>query len=216
MKKRTAERLFEMAHAHISEMDPEGLAWALKRGDRRFAGITSRAFVGEYCWVVYASGFKVSILEVKFSKLEHAFKDFDLASISRMRSVSAALKVINHDTKARCFLEGCKSIAQEGFRNFKHRLEVCGLCPLEALPGIGPITKYHLAKNIGLQDTAKPDIWLERAASLCSTSVNGLVEYLSHEYRMSRHAVDLVLWKYGADERFGPFKSQIRTSGRQK
>jgi hypothetical protein len=73
---------------------------------------------------------------------------------------------------------------------------------LKKLPGIGPITKYHLAKNIGMANVAKPDIWLERAAVLCSTTVQELVEFLSKKYGLSRHAVDVILWRYGADKGF--------------
>jgi hypothetical protein len=70
------------------------------------------------------------------------------------------------------------------------------------LPGIGPITKYHLAKNIGLLDNPKPDIWLQRAALKCSSSVDELVEYLSKKYKLSQHTVDVILWFYGADKGF--------------
>jgi hypothetical protein len=74
---------------------------------------------------------------------------------------------------------------------------------LEKLPGIGPITKYHLAKNIGLVDEAKPDIWLVRAANACSSTVEELVAFLSEKYGMSHHAIDVILWRHGADNGLG-------------
>ena len=74
---------------------------------------------------------------------------------------------------------------------------------LEELGGIGEITKFHLAKNIGLIDKAKPDIWLKHAAKLCDTEVDELVKFLSKEYLLSQHVVDVILWRYGADGRLG-------------
>ncbi|TAJ99279.1 hypothetical protein EPO44_10645 [bacterium] len=71
---------------------------------------------------------------------------------------------------------------------------------LEELPGIGPITKFHLAKNIGLADVAKPDIWLERAAKLCrAASVKQLTTYLTEAIGESHHILDVAIWHYGVD-----------------
>ena len=86
-------------------------------------------------------------------------------------------------------------IADEGFEAYKKRLKKGGINALEDLPGIGPNIKFHLAKNIGLADTAKPDRWLERAARQCrAESLEELVDYLSKKFELSRHVVDVVLW----------------------
>ena len=66
-------------------------------------------------------------------------------------------------------------IAEEGFPTIKKRLKKEGIDKLEQLAGIGPITKAHLAKNIGLEDIPKPDIWLVRAADKCSSTVDELL-----------------------------------------
>ena len=135
--------------------------------------------------------------------LKTAFKGFDIQTLSRMRSTKPALQIFNNERKTDSFVKGSKAIAEEGFSTYKKRLKKEGLDMLEQLPGIGPITKYHLAKNIGLVDEAKPDIWLVRAAEASNVSVNELVEFLSKKYSMSRHAVDVVLWRYGADKGLG-------------
>lgn len=64
----------------------------------------------------------------------------------------------------------------------------------ESLPWIGKITKYHLAKNLGV-DVAKPDRWLVRLAEAESETVAGLCERLARETGDRIATVDVVLWR---------------------
>lgn len=64
---------------------------------------------------------------------------------------------------------------------------------LEKLPWIGPITKYHAAKNLGA-DVAKPDRWLDRIAVLTGETVDGLCRRLADASGDRVATVDLVLW----------------------
>lgn len=203
MNRTKASRMFEEAKHYCDEYYPDELEWANGINAETFKNLRSKRFLTEYCWVIYASGFKVSTVEAIFPDLRKAFKGFDIRALSRMKSIKPALRVFNNERRADSFVKGSKAIAAEGFSVFKKRLKQEGVDMLEKLPGIGPITKYHLAKNIGLVDEAKPDIWLERAAEACNASVNELVEFLSDKYDMSRHAVDVVLWRYGADNGLG-------------
>lgn len=195
--------MFEAARTYCEENYPDELDWANSINPETFRNLRSKRFLSEYCWVVYASGFKVSTIKAIFPDLRTAFKDFELAALARMKSLKSALDVFNNERKANSFLEGSKLIAREGFSAFKTRLQREGVDMLEKLPGIGPITKYHLAKNIGLVDEAKPDIWFVRAADSCSSTVEELVAFLSEKYSMSRHAVDVILWRHGADNGLG-------------
>jgi len=203
MYKRNASKMFEEARDYCEENYTAELDWANGINAETFKNIKSQRFLTEYCWVIYVSGFKVSTVESIFPDLKEAFKGFDIQALSRMRSIKPALQVFNNERKAESFAKGSKGIAEEGFSSFKKRLKKEGVDMLGRLPGIGPITKYHLAKNIGLVDEAKPDIWLVRAAEASNTSVNELVEFLSKKYSMSRHAVDVVLWRHGADNSLG-------------
>jgi len=203
LKKDSAIQMFESAKAYCEAEHPDEVDWAISITPETFKNLRSKRFLSEYCWVVYASGFKVSTIEAIFPDLKTAFKEFELEELSKMKSTKAVLAIFNNERKASSFLEGSKAIAQEGFSAFKKRLQNTGIDMLEELPGIGPITKYHLAKNIGLSDEAKPDIWLVRAAESCSASVEELVAFLSDKFGMSRHAVDVILWRYGADKGLG-------------
>lgn len=196
--------MFEAAKAYCEENYADELERANSISPETFRNLKSKRFLSEYCWVVYVSGFKVSTIEDIFPNLRTAFKGFVLKDLAKMKSIKPVLANFNNERKANSFLDGSKLIAQEGFSAFKKRLQREGIDMLEQLPGIGPITKYQLAKNIGLVDEAKPDIWLVRAADACSSStVVELVAFLSEKYCMSRHAVDVILWRYGADQGLG-------------
>ena len=195
--------MFECAKAYCEAEHPDEVDWANSISPETFKNLRSKRFLSEYCWVVYASGFKVSTIEAIFPNLKTAFKDFELEELAKMKSTKPVLAIFNNERKATSFLEGSKAIAKEGFSVFKRRLQNAGIDMLVELPGIGPITKFHLAKNIGLVDEAKPDVWLVRAADACSSTVEELVAFLSDKYAMSRHAVDVILWRYGADKGLG-------------
>lgn len=195
--------MFESAKAYCEAEYADEVDWANSITPETFKNLRTKGFLSTYCWVVYASGFKVSTIEGIFPDIKTAFKEFELEDIAKMKSIKPVLAVFNNERKASSFLEGSKNIAKEGFSTFKKRLKNAGIDMLEELPGIGPITKFHLAKNIGLVDEAKPDVWLVRAADACATSVEELVAFLSDKYGMSRHTVDVILWRYGADKRLG-------------
>lgn len=84
----------------------------------------------------------------------------------------------------------------EEFRALKtddERLAWCG-----GLPWIGPITKYHLAKNLGV-DCAKPDVHLQRLADLHGETVDGLCGRLAEEIGWRKATVDVILWRACAE-----------------
>ena len=65
---------------------------------------------------------------------------------------------------------------------------------LEGLPWIGPVTKFHLAKNFGV-DCAKPDRWLVRLADAHGVTVDDLCFGLARATGDRVGLVDLVLWR---------------------
>jgi hypothetical protein len=203
MNEKRAHLLAQQAIEYLRTAYPEVLAWAENVGPNTFRNLKEKRFLADYCWVVYASGFKFTVIEAIFPALRVAFKDFEPGALSRMRSLAPVLEVFNNERKATSFLAGAKAIHKEGFVAFKRRLRKEGVATLENLPGIGPITKDHLAKNIGLADVAKADIWLERASNMCeAASVTELTAYLSTRLGVSQHVIDVAIWQYGADGKF--------------
>jgi 3-methyladenine DNA glycosylase Tag len=202
MEKKKLDSFYKKAYGYVEEEHPEELKWAQEMSESTFKNLKSKTFLAEYCWVVFAAGFKVDIVEEKFPDLKAAYKGFDLDKLSRMRSIKPVLEIINHEQKAQAVLDGAKQIHEEGFSKFKKRLKEGGMNALQSLPYIGGITQKHLAKNIGLADVAKDDVWLERVKDKYSAdSVEELVDYLSAKFKQSKHVVDVVLWRFSADKK---------------
>ena len=80
---------------------------------------------------------------------------------------------------------------KDELNNDSDRLEYIG-----TLPFMGPITKYHLARNIGL-DVAKPDRHLTRLAGKYGfPGVQEMCRYISERTSERIGAVDVILWRY--------------------
>lgn len=200
MKEQKAEAFYYAALGHVSLTHPADLEWARSVTPDTFDRIGPQDFLKHYCWVVYASGFRVSVIEKIFPRLRSAFQDFDIERLSEMNSLEPVIAVFGNKRKAASFLQGAKLIHKQGFANFKASLKLDGITALERLPGIGSITSKHLAKNVGLADVPKGDVWLQRLAGLFSASnVDSLVAHLARESGETQHTVDYVLWQFCAD-----------------
>lgn len=67
---------------------------------------------------------------------------------------------------------------------------------LEELPWIGGITKYHLARNMGL-DCVKPDRHLVRLAERYGFEDPHLMcNYLAKQFKERVGTIDVILWRY--------------------
>ena len=193
--KENDEKLFFTALSYCEKYRPMQLEWAKSVNEDTFKNMESKEFLRNYCWVVFASDSELGDFEDFFPELETAFKDFDITALSKMRSIKPVLGAYYLDAsddafddykqKAKPFLKGAKMIANEGFEAYKKRLKKEGIDALEELPDIDSITKFRLARNIGLTDTVEEE---ER------------VDYLSKEFNCSRHVVDFVLWRYEVEE----------------
>lgn len=201
MKGQEAEKFYEVAYKYVELSHSDELEWVRGLSAEKFSKMKSSQFLAEYIWVVYAAGFKASTIEQIFPRLRFAFKDFKLASLAKASSIQPALKIFNNKRKAECVLAGAKAISEEGFGTFKKRLKEEGPDALARLPGIGPITKDHLARNIGLASVAKNDVWISRLVDLFDfPSHEKLSHHLGDKYRENPGVVDVVLWRFCAAE----------------
>jgi hypothetical protein len=197
MLKSKAKLLARDAIAYTEGSNPQILEWARGVGPHTFKRMRMRGLLEVYCRVVYASGFRYKTVKARFPAISEAFHNFDPIRLARMRSTARALKAFGSRRKAANFLLGAKSILREGLPAFKRRVQANALCTLDQLPGIGPITRYHFAKDIGILDTAKPDIWLKRAAKLCNAkTVEEMINYQSKVLGESQHTIDVAVWTY--------------------
>ena len=158
-------------------------------------------FLESYAWVVYAAGFKELTLEKKFPAIKKAFKGFKVQKVSKMSSLSPPVpEDFKSKGKARSVVQGAKMIAGEWFGKLKQCKPKQAVNLLDALPGIGPVNKYQLARDIGLADVAKPDIWIIRITKLSKfTNYKKMIGYLSGKFGETYGIVDVILWRFCGD-----------------
>lgn len=112
-------------------------------------------------------------------------------AISEEQPVSS---VFNHPLKCRAIESAWKERYEHynqfmKLRDADERLAWCG-----RLDHIGEITKYHLAKNLGV-DVAKPDRHLVRLAEAAGEEVQEMCERLAKSTGDRVVTVDTVLWR---------------------
>jgi hypothetical protein len=139
-------------------------------------------FLREYVWVVINSGMKNQIAEKIFKSVWN--------TLCAHEDIS---KVFRHELKIKAIRE-VESRAKEIFEEYQKAEDK--LTYLDTLPHIGPITKYHLARNLGV-DCCKPDRHLERIAKMYNTDPHTLCKKLSEATGDKVGVVDVVLWRAG-------------------
>lgn len=144
---------------------------------RKFEDMTIHDFVIEYIYVVLNTGMKNQVAEKIFFKLK----------------ATGDLSLIHHLGKQKAIRE----VIQKSFTLFDYLKKAENkLAYLETLPFIGPVTKYHLARNLGL-DYAKPDRHLEKLSKRFNyTSVQTMCAELAKESGYRIGTVDVILWRY--------------------
>jgi endonuclease III len=164
-----------------------------------FEHITETDFLRESAWVILSSGMREAVIRKKFPRISSAFFEWKSAQdIVRLNyeCQEAALRSFNHVKKIEAVIQIARHTHEEGFDSVRNSIKCEGLDYLTQFPYIGPATKYHLAKNIGLP-VAKPDRHLLRVAqrvgydsphSMCADIAEFVGDKLS--------VVDLVVWRY--------------------
>ena len=162
-------------------LEAEGYADEIKWAENLKWCENADAFFGEYMWVVLSSGMKNQIARLIQGRIHKAWDEGKPTSsaFGHKGKVKAIDEVSNH----RVFY----------FRQWKEvddKLEY-----LATLPWIGNITKFHLAKNLGM-DIAKPDRHLVRISKLYGEgSCFELCRRISSITRLRVATVDLIIWR---------------------
>lgn len=164
-----------------------------------FESIDKYSFIKEAAWVILNSGMKESVIRkiwCEFSKAFFDWNDFEKILLNKNECINNALKVFNYQRKVSSIVECISIIESRGFTNFKNEIKESGVNILETLPFIGKITKFHLAKNIGL-NYSKPDRHLQRISDqLNFTCVHDMCSLISKTTYDKESVVDLVLWRF--------------------
>jgi hypothetical protein len=195
-----AVRVFAAATAYMANADRD----AEVRRQRQVAldEFSETDLLREAAWVILCSGFRERIVRRVFDHISLCFCDWESASaildadpICR----TAAMASFRNPTKLRAIVAAARHVNEKGFAAFKQAVLAAPLFELQHLPHIGPVTVWHLAKNLGL-DVAKPDRHLTRvsltfgfddADHFCTT----LAKVIGERPKV----VDLIVWRYLAD-----------------
>ncbi len=156
-------------------------------------------FLREAAWVILSSGMRESVVRHLFGRISEAFLDWvsaDMIVINRLWCEAKAIRVFNHPRKIIAIGSVCERVARTGFDEIYNAIRSEGVEFLRTLDFVGPVTSFHLAKNIGL-DVAKPDRHLVRIARAARVGRPGeLCQVISNATGDRVSVVDLVLWRY--------------------
>ncbi|EQB65179.1 MAG: hypothetical protein AMDU3_IPLC00003G0031 [Thermoplasmatales archaeon I-plasma] len=175
--------LLHKAYEYSSSTHPDELEWA-----RKLSGVvpTPDLFLGEYIWVVLASGFSAKAARSVERKLYGGDGKLHPDAVKNRGKRNAV------EMASREYIQWFNAFNSKSSDAEK-------LDYLETLPYIGPVTKYHLGKNLGM-DVAKPDRHLQRLADRWGfRDVQQMCRVISLGSGYSIAVVDQVLWRFCAD-----------------
>jgi hypothetical protein len=161
-----------------------GYAEAIERSEAATLPLTADEFAAEVIYVAINAGFANRIAVPIFERC-----------MAALRKGKSSKTVYGHPGKTDAIDEIWKRRASL-FRKLKKADDLIEFCA--TLPWTGPITKFHLAKNLGA-DVAKPDVHLNRLADSENLTAQKLCDRLATESGYRSATVDLILWRACAD-----------------
>jgi len=156
----------------------------------RFEDITIDSFFREYVWAVLNAGMR-----------EQAARSVFLKYMETMDT-----NAIRHDGKRKAIehvLDNCKTYYNQ-LLDSDNKIDW-----FATLPWIGQITKYHIARNLGI-DAVKPDRHLVRLAERFNyRSPLDMCEAIQSDVNERLGVIDVVLWRYCNLTRKRPNKQSL-------
>jgi endonuclease III len=169
----------------------------------RFDDLTPDKFFHEYIWVVHATGFSAKAVSKFIKPLIEAYGNYNtLASLKEVDCFPRILAICNNPQKAKSVKKTAEimqsAILDQGWEEFKKE-SLNSLGKLEKLPYIGPVTRYHLGRNIGMLDCVKPDLHLIRMAKHWGyEDCEQMISDISHGYGYPKGISDMIAWYYAS------------------
>lgn len=138
-------------------------------------------FFNEFVFVVLSAGMKNQIVTNMFKKFIDS--KYDPGTVGHELKRAAIIKGLNNQEQWFVTLKSKKTD--------RERVEYLG-----TLPFIGKITKYHLAKNLGI-DCVKPDRHLVLLAKKFKwDSPRIMCDWLKEKFILKLRVIDVILWRY--------------------
>lgn len=168
--------VFHFLVASLGSQGQEDLKWSLSVQPPAHAD----SFAREIIFVICNSGMKNTVAARIFDRCMNALEaGLDVRQAFRHLGKSAAI--------AKVWTQRDDLFA--GFQQASDQLAF-----LAGLPWIGNITKYHLAKNFGM-DVAKPDVHLQRLADRDGSTPQVLCARIAADTGLRAATVDTILWR---------------------
>ncbi|WP_430386732.1 hypothetical protein [Blastomonas fulva] len=157
-----------------------GYGKAIKRSENMLPPADADQFAAEAIYVLCNSGFSNRVAVPIFEQCMLA-----------LRGGHSTKTVFGHPgkTDAMDYVWSRRRRLFRAYLRADDKIEFCA-----TLPWIGPVTKFHLAKNFGA-DVAKPDVHLNRLAEAEGTTAQLLCERLARQTGYRIATIDSILWK---------------------
>ncbi len=196
-----ASRYLYAKNVIISSGYEEEIVW---QSSSCFDDLDKASFLRELAWVILSSGMKERVIRNLFSNISECFFNWQSTKKiidNREKCFNDAISYFNNKPKISAIIYAAYKLNEIEFDDFKIEVHEDPIGSLQEFPYIGPITVYHLAKNIGLP-VAKPDRHLTRIANAEGYSdVQAFCKHISYLCGDSVPVVDIVLWRFATIER---------------
>ena len=177
-----------------------GFGWEIVwQRTRAAAGFSEPDLLREAAWVILSAGMRESVIRSKFPAISESFLHWRAAAdIARSAElcIHSALQHFGHESKVRAIGSVAELVNDKGFDRVVEEIQANPFTALQQFPFIGPVTTFHLAKNLGIR-VAKPDRHLSRLAERCGyADTQTLCTNISEFTGDPVDVVDVVLWRF--------------------
>jgi hypothetical protein len=177
----------------------------LVRAARSPEDLSESEFLCELAWVILSAGISEQVVKAKFPLISSSFLKWRSARTISERAdecISSALRYFRHERKIRAIAAAATTLSlAPSFAFVREKILQDPIRELQSFAYIGPVTAFHIAKNIGV-GVAKPDRHLLRLARSSGFESVGdfcgmIACFLGEDIRV----VDSVLWRFATMNR---------------
>ena len=152
----------------------------------------------EHAWVILCSGFRERTIRKLFPNISICFCNWVSAEVifdNREICRRTALDVFHNERKIDAIIRVADYVRSFGFETLRARIIRDPIRSLRLFDYIGPVTTFHLAKNLGFQ-VAKPDRHILRMSEAYGfQNVQEFCSLIAEITREPISVVDGVLWR---------------------
>lgn len=162
--------------------------------------ISDGYFLEELAWCIFNAGFRESVIRSKWEAIRSTYQFFNVDAVIRCeKKIAEMMKhVFNNKRKIQAVIDCAKKIKLESpiSERLSKMTEAEILEYLKSYPYIGDITKYHIARNIGV-DCVKPDRHLVRLSAFMGfASPDDMVNEIAMLTGEKKGFIDYILWQW--------------------